>query len=112
MHDPAWNTRFRPLQLERYVKAHIVGVGAAQICRSGGFNMSARDEYLLRAAELSALAQVETYLADKLEYENLARSYLRLAEQAERNDQAYNAAQKSDRDQIREQATDDKHDDQ
>jgi hypothetical protein len=47
-----------------------------------------------------------------LEYENLARSYLRLAEQAERNDQAYNAAQKSDRDQIRDQATDDKHDDQ
>jgi hypothetical protein len=38
-----------------------------------------------------------------------------LAEQAERNDQAYNAAQKSDRDQIREQAprgTNDKRDDQ
>ena len=34
-----------------------------------------------RAAELSALAQAETYLADKLEFESLARSYLRLAEQ-------------------------------
>jgi len=65
--------------------------------------MSSRDEYLLRAAELSALAQVETYLADKLEFENLARSYLRLAEQAERNDQAYKAAQKRDRNQAREQ---------
>jgi hypothetical protein len=77
--------------------------------------MSSRDEYLLRAAELSALAQTETYLADKLEFENLARSYLRLAEQAKRNDQAYKTAQKRDRDQAREQttrATGDKPDDQ
>jgi hypothetical protein len=56
--------------------------------------MSSRDEYLLRAAELSALAQAETYLADKLEFESLARSNLRLAEQAKRNDQAYKTTQK------------------
>jgi hypothetical protein len=100
MHDAARNMHFQPLQLERYIKRHIVRVGAAQVCRSGGCNMSSRDEYLLRAAELSALAQVETYLADKLEFENLARSYLRLAEQAERNDQAYKAAQKRDHNQT------------
>ena len=49
--------------------------------------MSARNEYLLRAAELSAIAQIETDPADKLEFENLARAYLRLARQAERNSQ-------------------------
>jgi hypothetical protein len=50
--------------------------------------MTARDEYLLRAAEFSAMAQVETDRADKVEFENLARAYLRLAEQAKRNSQA------------------------
>lgn len=50
--------------------------------------MTARDEYLLRAAELSAMAQAETDCADKVEFENLARAYLRLAEQAERNSRA------------------------
>ena len=49
--------------------------------------MTGRDEYLLRAAELNALAQVEKDPADKFEFENLARAYLRLAEQAERNSQ-------------------------
>ena len=49
--------------------------------------MGARNEYLLRAAELSAIAQIETDPADKLEFENLARAYLRLARQAERNSQ-------------------------
>ena len=49
--------------------------------------MGPRDEYLLRAAELSAKAQIETDPADKLEFENLARAYLRLAKQAERNSQ-------------------------
>ena len=52
-----------------------------------GDNMASRDEYLLRAAELNALAQVETDHADKLEFENLARAYLRLVRQAERNSQ-------------------------
>jgi len=45
--------------------------------------MTSRDEYLLRAAELNAMAQGRT--PDKLEFENLARAYLRLAKQAERN---------------------------
>ena len=49
--------------------------------------MGPREEYLLRAAELSAMAQIEPDLADKVEFENLARAYLRLAEQAERNNQ-------------------------
>ena len=49
--------------------------------------MSPQDEYLLRAAELSAMAQIETDPFDKLEFENLARAYLRLAKQAERNSQ-------------------------
>ena len=47
--------------------------------------MSLREEYLLRAAELSAKAQVEGEHGNKLELEILARAYLRLAEQAERN---------------------------
>jgi hypothetical protein len=50
--------------------------------------MTPRDQYLLRAAELSAMAQAETDHAGKVEFENLARAYLRLAEQAERNSQA------------------------
>ena len=49
--------------------------------------MGPRNGYLLRAAELSAMAQIETDPADKLEFENLARAYLRLARQAERNSQ-------------------------
>jgi len=49
--------------------------------------MASRNEYLLRAAELNARAQVEKDHADKLEFENLARAYLRLAKQAERNSQ-------------------------
>ena len=52
-----------------------------------GNNMAGRDEYLLRAAELNAMGQVEKDPADKLEFENLARAYLRLAKQAERNSQ-------------------------
>jgi hypothetical protein len=51
--------------------------------------MTPRHEYLLRAAELSAMAQFETDPADKMEFENLALAYLRLAKQAERNTQAY-----------------------
>lgn len=36
MHDAAWNLRFPPLQLERYVKKHIVRIGTAKGWRSGG----------------------------------------------------------------------------
>jgi hypothetical protein len=49
--------------------------------------MGPRNKYLLTAAELSARAQIETNPADKLEFESLARAYLRLAKQAERNSQ-------------------------
>ena len=49
--------------------------------------MTSRAAYLLKVAELSAIAQVEKDHADKLEFENLARAYLRLAKQAERNSQ-------------------------
>jgi hypothetical protein len=66
--------------------------------------MTPRHEYLLRAAELSAMAQVEIHHADKAEFENLARAYLRLAEQARRNSQTNivgEASRKTDRDQGR-----------
>jgi hypothetical protein len=49
--------------------------------------MIPRQEYLLRAAELSAIAQAENDHARKVEFQNLARAFLRLAEQAERNSQ-------------------------
>jgi hypothetical protein len=42
-------------------------------------------EYLLKAATLSAKAQAESDHARKLEFQDLARAFLRLAEQAERN---------------------------
>jgi hypothetical protein len=51
------------------------------------------------------MAQRETDPAEKAALENLARSYLRLAEQAERNDEGYKAAPKDDRDQPRERDT-------
>jgi len=63
--------------------------------------LNPRDEYLLRAAELSAMAQIETDYVSRAEFENLARAYLRLAEQAERNSQAdivYEIPLKKDRD--------------
>ena len=88
------------MQLERYVKKHIVPIGTARVRRSGDIYMTARQEYLLKAAELSAMAQVETVHADRLEFENLARSYLRLAKQAERNakaDLAYRTSLKGSR---------------
>ena len=71
------------MQPERYVERHIVTIGNAYgRCLAG---MSLREEYLLRAAELSARAQVEGEHGNKNELEILARAYLRLAEQAERN---------------------------
>ena len=48
--------------------------------------MSMRYHYLTRAAELQARARVESNEMDRREYENLARQFLRLAEQAGRND--------------------------
>src|SRR5262245_59293724 len=71
---------------------------AAQYGTAGG----PRDKYLLKAAELSAMAQIETHPAHKVEFENLSRAYLRLAAQAERNNQVYETAQKRDRNQAQE----------
>jgi hypothetical protein len=68
---------------------------------SGSEGMTQREEYLLRAAELSARAQAESDAARKVEFENMARAYLRLAEQAERNsltDIVYETPPKKDRD--------------
>ena len=48
--------------------------------------MSMRDQYLTRAAEFHARARNEYDGTVRHEYENLARQYLRLAEQAERNE--------------------------
>jgi dTDP-4-dehydrorhamnose reductase len=47
--------------------------------------MDRRDTYLFKAAELSELARNENYAVLKVEFESLARAYLRLADQAERN---------------------------
>ena len=47
--------------------------------------MSARHEYPTRAARLFANAEAELDSALKDKFENLARSYLRLVEQAKRN---------------------------
>lgn len=47
--------------------------------------MNLWDEYRVKAAELSARAVCENDLALQIELENLARSYLRLALQAEQN---------------------------
>ena len=65
--------------------------------------MTQREEYLLRAAEFSAWAQSESDAARKVEFENMARAYLRLAEQAKRNsltDIVYETPLKKDRDQA------------
>ena len=70
--------------MERYVKKHIVPVGAVAFGVAG---MTQREEYLLRAAEPSAKAQARRDNMRKLEFENLARAYLRLAKQAEPNSQ-------------------------
>ena len=83
---------------ELYVKRHIeVSPG------KGTGDMSARDEYLLRAAHLLAKAEAQPDAALKDELENMARSYLRLAEQAKRNDDTdivYETPPPKDRDQA------------
>jgi hypothetical protein len=47
--------------------------------------MTAGDHYRDKAVEFRAKAQVESDLKRKAEFEHLARAYLRLADQAERN---------------------------
>ncbi len=49
--------------------------------------MRPQDEYRIKAAELAAKADHETFTALRSELESLARGYLRLAKQAERNSQ-------------------------
>ena len=47
--------------------------------------MAVGDGYRLKAAEFQALAQDEKNMMFRMQFESLARAYLRLAEQAERN---------------------------
>jgi hypothetical protein len=47
--------------------------------------MTSADEYRAKAAHLRALARLENKRPLGREYDRLARSYVRLAEQAERN---------------------------
>ena len=49
--------------------------------------MAAGDEYRIKAAEFHAQARREPRPGLRAELENLARAYLRLAEQAQRNTQ-------------------------
>ena len=50
-----------------------------------GDGMIQRDIYLMNAALLFAKAEAEKDSAIKADFENMARAYLRLADQAERN---------------------------
>lgn len=49
--------------------------------------MRPQDQYRIKAAELAVKAKQQTSPALRSELDNLARSYLRLAEQAKRNSQ-------------------------
>jgi hypothetical protein len=103
IHDTAWNRVPGPCNRNHTSKDTLYGLGPHKFGVAGTLYMTARDEYLLKAAELSAMAQAETDRADKVEFENLARAYLRLAEQAERNSQADIVSEtplKKDRDQA------------
>jgi len=101
MHDEARGSR--RCNWNDMSKNTLYGLGSHEFGAAGDIYMTARQEYLLKAAELIAMAQVEADRADKLEFENLARSYLRLAKQAERNakaDLACKTSLKRDRDQV------------
>ncbi len=47
--------------------------------------MASGEDYVLKAAEIRALAEAETNPKVRNEFEQLARAYLRLAGQAKRN---------------------------
>ena len=49
--------------------------------------MTPAEQYRVKASEMAALARAETHPFQKAEYERLSLSYLRLADQAERNSQ-------------------------
>ena len=50
--------------------------------------MGTGDHYRIKAAELHAQAQCQTTPRLQIQFENLAKAYLRLAEQADRNAEA------------------------
>jgi hypothetical protein len=68
--------------MERYIKLCVVRAAI----RGKMLLMDRRDAYLLKAAELTALAENSRYTALKRHFENLAFAYLRLAELAKHND--------------------------
>jgi hypothetical protein len=53
-----------------------------------GAAMAAGDQYRTKAASFHARAQFTTSPRMRAQYENLSKAYLRLAEQADRNEQA------------------------
>jgi hypothetical protein len=53
-----------------------------------GAAMAAGDQYRIKAASFHARAQFTTSPRLRAQYENLSKAYLRLAEQADRNEQA------------------------
>jgi hypothetical protein len=57
--------------------------------------MAAGDDYRLKAANMNARAQQESNLRVRTELESLAQSYLRLAEQADRNARNHFVQEKS-----------------
>jgi hypothetical protein len=67
-------------------KNTLTYAGAGQVLR-GNRQMTPRDVYLMRAAELISKIDGELDPALRAEFENLARAYLRLADQAELNNQ-------------------------
>ena len=73
IHDTAWNRVPGPCNRNHTSKDTLYGLGPHKFGVAGTLYMTARDEYLLKAAELSAMAQAETDRADKVEFENLAR---------------------------------------
>jgi hypothetical protein len=52
-----------------------------------GLGMTPREVYLMKSADLFAKAEVERDPALKADLGNMARAYLRLADQAKRNDE-------------------------
>ena len=73
IHDTAWNRVPGPCNRNHTSKDTLYGLGPHKFGVAGTLYMTARDEYLLKAAELSAMAKAETDRADKVEFENLAR---------------------------------------
>ena len=85
--DPATEARagfFLSSQVERFFLGGLLPV-VSKIAQSVGMPMSSAGDYLEKAAELVAMAKVAPDAARRVQYENLARSYLRLAMQADKD---------------------------